>query len=261
MLLRQSLAPLVDLVYPPRCPLCGTGIGQQNGLCPECWAGLSIPGEPACKQCQRPLDNIEATANIICALCMAEPPPYDRLIAATYYTDAARRLVLAYKHGRKIALAPMMARLIASRMPQLDEDWLTVPVPLHRFRLWYRGFNQSALIASYLAREKGLTLVVDALLRPRRTPSLGGLGREARARVLTGAIAVNRRYAAKLVGAKIVLVDDVHTSGATTSACIAALRAAGVSEVIIACFARVEDGRTRPIRAYQRKTPGENPGR
>jgi len=174
-----------------------------------------------------------------CATCLADPPKHDGIAAGTLYNDTSRRLVLAFKHGRRIALAPMLARLIAARLPGMDGEWLIVPVPLHRRRLWQRGFNQAVLLARELAKTTGKRLLVDALVRRKPTPSLGGLGRKARARALKGAIAVKPASKARLRGAQVLLVDDVLTSGATSAACISALKRAGARRVVIACFARV----------------------
>ena len=261
-ILRESLAPLVDLLYPPRCPVCGEGIAQQVGLCVACWDELAIPGEPACARCQRPFGSDAMAGDAICAPCLARPPRHDGIAAGTIYNDTARKLVLAFKHGRRIALAPMLARLIAARLPVLDEEWLVVPVPLHRWRLWRRGFNQAALIGRELARLTGGRLAVDALVRRKRTPMLGGLGRAARARTLAGAIAVDPRWAERLRGANIVLVDDVLTSGATSEACVAALKRAGAARVIVACFSRVlEEVDGVAGRAADNETPeAEAPG-
>ena len=235
----QALAPITDLVFPPRCPLCGEGLSSQLGLCGVCWNDLAIPGEPACNLCQRPFGDGIADG-LTCAPCMADPPRHDGIVAGTLYNDASRRLVLALKHGGKIALAPMMARLITARLP-VDETWLIVPVPLHRWRLWKRGYNQAALLAREVAKLTGATLAVDSLQRRKPTPSLGGLGRKARARALSGAIAAHPRRREALRGAKVLLVDDVLTSGATSDACVSVLKRAGASSVMIACFARVLD--------------------
>jgi ComF family protein len=240
MPIAEALAPIVDLVFPPRCPLCGAGLTAQLGLCAPCWSQLVIPSHPACATCQRPFADSVADG-AICAPCLAQPPRHDGIAAGTIYNDASRRLILAFKHGRRIALAPMMARLIAARLPESGPDWLVVPVPLHRWRLWRRGFNQAALLAREIAAQRGAGLLLDGLLRTRATPSLGGLGRKARARALAGAIAVNPRRKAALNGASIILVDDVLTSGATSRACVAALKRAGAKEIVIACFARVLD--------------------
>lgn len=241
MSLRHAFAPVVDLVYPPRCPACGEGLAAQDGLCGPCWGTLAIPGDPSCSLCARPFPDAALDDGAVCAPCLADPPTHDGIAAATIYGDISRRLVLAFKHGRRIALAPMLARMMAARLPVLEGDWLVVPVPLHWSRLWRRGYNQSALLAGELARHSGQRLLVDALVRRKPTRPLGGLGRQARARVLSGAIAARPARIAELRGRDIVLVDDVLTSGATSRACVAALKRAGARKVVIACFARVLD--------------------
>jgi len=247
-MLQQAFAPLLDLIYPPRCPLCGEGVGVQGGLCASCWGELVQPAEASCGFCQLPLDGNDGHTALVCASCRARPPEHDGITAATLYTDAARKLVIAFKHGRKIALAPMLARLIATRLPELQGEWVAVPVPLHRWRLWQRGFNQSALLANELARQRGMTLMVDGLLRLRNTRSLsqGRLTRNERARSLAGTIGANPARVGALQDAQVLLVDDVITSGATTAACLAALRSAGVRKVRIACFSRVLDEALSP---------------
>lgn len=235
------LGPVVDLVFPPRCPLCGEGLAAQVGLCASCWSELAIPGEPSCSLCQRPFGEGTA-AGTVCAVCLADPPRHDGIAAGTLYNEASRKLVLAFKHGHRIALAPMLARLVAPRLPaEVGAGWLAVPVPLHRWRLWSRGFNQSALLAREIAALRGCEVLVDGLLRTKRTPPLGGLGRKARARKLAGAITINPARSTSIKGAKIVLVDDVLTSGATSDACVRALKRAGARQVVVACFARVLD--------------------
>ena len=239
--LAEALEPVLDFVFPPRCPSCGAGVGRHGGLCAECWAGLAIPAQPWCDACQRPFGGEGPKAGAICAPCLAHPPRHAGIFAATLYTPVSRKLVLAFKHGRRIAMAPMLARLIAARLPAGSDDRLIVPVPLHRWRLWTRGYNQAALLARELEKLGKGMMLIDALERRKRTPSLGGLGARARRRALAGAIAVRESTRGKLKGRDILLVDDVLTSGATTDACVRALRRAGARSVRIACFARVLD--------------------
>ena len=255
-LLAQSLAPAIDLVYPPRCPICGDGIDRQDGLCLDCWRGLVLLREPSCAVCQRPMPDGEIGSGHLCALCLSEPPLHSGIYAATLYNDASRKLVLAFKHGRRIALARLMARLMQARLPLLPEDTLLVPVPLHRGRLWRRGYNQAALLAQEIGRLTAQPVAVDALVRTRATPSLGGLGRKARERALVGAIALGPRWRTAVQGRKILLVDDVVTSGATTDRCVGVLLKSGASEVMIASFARVLSEAENDGRMPENETPG-----
>ena len=252
----SALDPVLDFVFPPRCPSCGAGVGRHGGLCAECWTGLAIPAEPWCALCQRPFGNSGLGESAVCAPCLAKPPRHDGIYAATLYTPVSRKLVLAFKHGRRIAMAPMLARLIAGRLQEVDMNALIVPVPLHRWRLWSRGYNQAALLGRELERLGKGSLLVDALERRKRTPSLGGLGAKARRRALAGAIAVNDAAKPKLSGRHVLLVDDVLTSGATSAACVRALRKGGAKSVRIACFARVLDEALDHARAGTNETPG-----
>ncbi|MFN4039421.1 MAG: ComF family protein [Erythrobacter sp.] len=232
--LAEGLKPLVDLVYPPRCPLCGAALARQGGLCGDCWGTLAFPEDPA------------------------ERPGHIPVAAATLYNDTSRQLVLNLKHGRKIALAGLMGRLMAARLkdPRPGKPPpLLIPVPLHRWRLWHRGFNQAALLARELARRGKGDLLVDGLVRKRRTPSLGGLGRGAREKALSGAIGVSSSRARMVAGRRVILVDDVLTSGATTQACVTALLAGGARSVEIACFARVAVGSDSVTPESQRPRP------
>lgn len=234
----EGLRPVADFLYPPRCPLCGEAIETQSGLCADCWSGLAIPAEPACASCQRPLCDT-SLAGSICAPCMAEPPKHAGIAAATLYNETSRQLVLRFKHGGRIALASMMARQMLSRLGELPDKALLVPVPLHRWRIWRRGYNQAALLAREIGQLAQREVAVDALQRVKQTPSLGGLGRKARERALSGAITTNPARKAAFKGRPVILVDDVLTSGATTDACTNVLLRAGAQSVRIACFARV----------------------
>lgn len=186
------------------------------------------------------------------------------IAAATLYNEASRKLVLAFKHGGRIGLAPMLARLIAARLPQPGgTPPLLIPVPLHRWRLWKRGYNQAALLARELEQLRKGELLVDALIRRKSTPTLGGLGRKARERTLRGAIAVNPMRMQQVKARDVILVDDVLTSGATSDACVQLLLSEGASSVRIACFARVLNEASGLNRRHQEnETPEvlETPG-
>ena len=247
--LSSAIAPLVDFVYPPRCPLCGEGIAAGPGLCAACWDTLEFPGEPACTRCQIPLTIGDVDS--VYRACQSHPPSHAGVIAATIYNGPARDIVLRFKHGGRIGLAKLMARLIAGRLADAPTDAVLVPVPLHRWRLWMRGYNQAALLADAVASQTQQPVVIDALQRTRPTPKLGGLGRAARAKAIDGAIRINPRRLEKVKGQHVILVDDVLTSGATSTACTKALLGGGAKSVRLACFARVPEG-SRP----ESETPG-----
>lgn len=216
---KEGLRPVVDLVYPPRCPSCGTAIATHGALCLDCWEQLEFANGY-----EKP-----------------ESGRHSGIIAATHYNDMSRALVLKFKHGGKLALAPLLGKMMAARIPDHEgEEPLIVPVPLHRTRIWQRGFNQSAMLARALAKAGKGELNVDALIRRKRTPSLGKLSAEKRKEALAGAICVRAKALAQLTGRSVILVDDVLTSGATSDACVDALLEAGAGDVRIACFARAD---------------------
>lgn len=251
---------MIDLAYPPRCPLCGDALGTQEGLCLDCWAQLDIPGAPQCSACQRPLPaSLGMDDAPLCAPCMKEAPRHSGIAAATFYNDASRKLILSFKHGGRIALARMMGRLMAARLGPLDAETVLVPVPLHRWRIWRRGYNQSGLLATEIARITDARVVLDALERTVATPSLGGLGRQARSKALHGSIRVSARGLRMIAGRRVVLVDDVMTSGATADACLTALLKGGADDVRIACFARVVDRERRGSRSVPAERENETP--
>jgi ComF family protein len=127
---------------------------------------------------------------------------------------------------------------MARHLPQ-GGDALLVPVPLHRWRIWSRGYNQSALIAAALSRRTGIPVAPDLLRRIKATPPLRGLGRRERAETVRGAFLVTAANCGSVRGRHLILVDDVYTSGATAGACAKALKRAGAARVDVLCWARV----------------------
>ncbi|WP_245841882.1 ComF family protein [Sphingomonas lenta] len=219
---------------PPRCAGCGVLVGEDHRFCTGCWGGLRFLGPPWCAGCNLPFD-YDRGPDARCGACLAKPPRHAGVRAAVAYDKVSRQLALRLKYGRRIGLAETMARHMARLVPaEID---LLVPVPLHRWRLWSRGFNQSVAIGAALGRIAGLPLDRAALARTRATPSLKRRGHGARAKAVRGAFAVPDR--ARVAGRRIGLVDDVYASGATTDAATRALLRAGASSVTVLCWARV----------------------
>lgn len=234
-LLKTVLAPALDYALPPRCPGCGAIVDADDAFCLTCWSGMRFLGEPCCARCGVPFDH-EQGKGAECGACLADPPPFDSARAVLAYGDVARAVALRLKYGRRIGLARLIARQMARQLPALEEA-LIVPVPLHRWRLWWRGFNQAALIARHLGRMAGLPVDNHALLRTRRTLPLRGMTPKARAKAVRGAFALAPDHGVK--GRAVLLIDDVHTSGATAAACARALKRGGAASVHLLCWARV----------------------
>ncbi|MCP3734546.1 ComF family protein [Sphingomonas sp. RP10(2022)] len=233
-LARHGAGHLVALALPPRCPGCGVPVAADHRFCAACWSGLHLLGPPWCAGCNLPF-SFDRGPGACCAACLADPPRHAGVRAAVAYGSVARQLALKLKYGGRIGVAATMAERIVPVMPAgLD---LLVPVPLHRWRLWSRGYNQAGLIAAALQRRMGLAHDPFALVRRRGTAVLRGLGHRGRRQAVAGAFAVPDP--ARVRGKAIGLVDDVYTSGATAAACTRALLAAGAASVTVLCWARV----------------------
>lgn len=230
---RQIGTAVLDFALPPRCASCGVIVDQVESFCAGCWKQIAFLGDGGCRSCGLPLEGSDAGT---CAACLAQPPRIARTRAAVAYDDLSRRLVLALKYGRKVALARTMARYMAP-LVEPGEDRLLVPVPLHRGRLWQRGFNQSLIIARALSHRTGLAVEPSVIRRVRRTPPLKGMNLRQRRRTVAAAFRVREPEA--VAGRTIVLVDDVLTTGATAEACARVLRAAGAARIELVSWARV----------------------
>jgi len=232
---------IVDYALPPRCPGCGTIVGEDRQFCLTCWSSLHFLDGPACAHCSIPLPIALPGGSIACGACLASPPPFEGAPAAVAYGAVARTVALRLKYGRRTGHARLMARLMARQlaMPGGADETLLVPVPLHRWRLWSRGFNQAALIVDELARLTGTAHDHHLLLRTKSTASLRGKGRRERERVVAGAFILAPDARARAVGRHVVLVDDVHASGATLRAAARALRRSGAARVSALTWARV----------------------
>jgi ComF family protein len=239
----RALKPVLDFALPPRCPACGTIVSDPHRFCLGCWSKLTFLGEPCCVRCGLPFDYGSPGDQAECAACLADPPRFERLRAAVAYGEVARKVALKLKYGGRPGVAETLARFMARHLPSVDQaggpSRLLVPVPLHRWRIWKRGYNQAALIASALSRRTGIELGVDLLQRVKATPPLKAMSRRERALAVSGAFKVRERDKPALAGRRIILVDDVFTSGATGDACVRALKRAGAAEVEVICWARV----------------------
>ena len=227
------------LIYPPRCLTCPELVVDDFGLCGSCWRDTPFISGLVCNSCGVPLPGEDTGEPETCDECLRIARPWVQGRAALLYKDLGRKLVLSLKHGDRTDLAKPAAHWLArAAQPMLRPNMLIAPVPLHWSRMLKRRFNQSAVLAEALAKHLNLSYCPDLLVRSRRTPSLDGLGFDARFQATDGAIKPNPVRAELAKDRPVLLVDDVMTAGATLSACTQATYAAGAKEVCVLALAR-----------------------
>ena len=236
----------LDIALPTLCVACREPVDGE-GVCAECWAKLSFIAPPYCPRLGIPFV-YDPGPELLSMEAIANPPAYQRARAAVRYDDVARTLVHALKYQDRTDLAPAMGRWMARAGQELlDEADVLVPVPLHWRRGWSRRYNQSGALARVISRQSGVKLASEALRRVRATEQQIGLSRSQRASNVQGAFKVATERSADIAGRRVVLVDDVLTSGATTDACARALSRAKAAQVDVLVFARVVDTHRAPI--------------
>ena len=238
--IRQVANQVVDIVLPPQSLL---ALGE-DPLLKRLWQDVSFLDEPCCQICGYPFEYETALVSL-CAGCSSTRPKYTSARAAMRYDDGSRALVLSFKHGgRTEGLSMFAAQMRRAGRRALESADIIIPVPLHNRRLIKRRYNQAALLGRALSEISDVRFDADILMRVKATTSQGGKSVSARRRNVRGAFAVRPKLAAKIGGARIVLVDDVMTTGATLEACAQALLKAGAIEVNGLCLARV----VRPVK-------------
>jgi ComF family protein len=232
---------LVHTVLPPTCLACRKPAGAAGGLCAKCWQGAGFIERPYCERLGTPFA-FDSGSPLISPAAFADPPVYDRARAAMRFGDVARDLVHLLKYGDRLDLVkPFGVWMLRAGAELLHDADALIPVPLHWTRLFQRRFNQSAELARAISRIAKVPVIDDALNRVRATPPQVGLARDERARNVHGAFSVAAAAKAKLRRKRIVLVDDVLTTGATANACARVLRRAGAARIDVLTLARVVD--------------------
>lgn len=243
---RRASGLALDLLYPPLCLHCEAAVADTDALCPACFSRLRPISAPRCPVLGLPFE-VPLGAEARSAEAIADPPPFDRARSAVLYNEVARRLVSRLKYGDRPELARFCAGLMRNAGHELwDGDPVLVPVPLHRGRYFERRYNQSAELARAIGRLTGLRVDAGLVRRRRRTRQQVGLSAEARRRNVAGAFTVAAEAAMRLGGRRVVVVDDVITTGSTVKAVTRALNRAGIENVDVISFARVVTGSDLP---------------
>lgn len=236
---------LLDLILPPASLDGQTALS--GGLSPAAFAKVTFIDDPVCDGCGLAMPYVDAAAER-CPACRAKPKAFAQARAACVYDEHSRDLVLMLKHADRVDLAGLFARWLSrAAVELLEEADAVAPVPAHRARMLSRRYNQAAEIARPLARLAARPYLPDALVRRRDTASQGGKSASGRRRNVAAAFVVPPSKRRQVEGRKILLVDDVLTTGATAEGCARALLAAGAACVTLAVVARVTEMQARPI--------------
>ncbi|MBO0661962.1 ComF family protein [Jiella sp. MQZ9-1] len=230
------------LLFPAVCAGCESAVTRAGSVCPACWAKLRFIERPYCEVLGLPF-SYDLGKGFLSAEAIAEPPPFARLRAAVLYDDLAAHLVGALKYGDRTDLVPLMAGWMGRAGAELlaDAD-VVVPLPLHAGRLWRRRYNQSAELGRRIARCAGVAFAPLALKRIKATRSQVGLGQKQRRDNVRGAFRVMDARRFEIEGRRVLLIDDVYTTGATAASATRALKRAGAADVDVLVFARVGAG-------------------
>lgn len=239
--LRRAGRSLLDFALPPLCLACAKPVGTAASLCPACWQGMDFIARPYCERLGTPFST-DPGHGLLSPRAIAEPPAFGRARAAARYDGAARLLVHRLKYSDRLDLSTAMGRwMVRGGQEVLGEADLLVPVPLHRLRLFARRCNQAGELAKAISRETGLPVAHEALRRIKATKSQVGLSAAERSRNLAGAFHAGPGAKETVRGRRIVLIDDVMTTGATLNSAANVLRRAGAAEVDALVFALVAE--------------------
>ena len=231
---------MLDAVMPPRCLRCGVIVADPRALCADCFEATTFITPPFCTRCGIPFVDAYASAldNLVCGACLDHPPEFDQTRAVFLYDENSRSLVTRFKYADRTDFSPALARwMVRAGASILDHADLILPVPLHRWRLFNRTYNQSALLSRHITHLSGVPAVFDVLRRAKATPRQGGLSARARRRNVSRAFKVTKPHIVETK--RVVLIDDVLTTGATLNACAKVLKSNGAVSVDALVISRV----------------------
>lgn len=232
--IKEQLLNLRDICFPMCCCSCGEMVDSE-GLCPKCWKRIKWVSDPRCRICGVPF---ELDISSLCPQCISKPPHFDQAISVFEYDDFSKTMILKFKHGDATYMGKLLAVWMHRVAAGLTAD-LIIPVPIHFLKRLKRRYNQTELLAMELERLCGVPQEPRILEKEKQTSPQEGLTRSTRLRNIKGSFGVNPGYARLLVGKKVILVDDVLTTGATVNECARILKKHGAEKVMVLTAARV----------------------
>ena len=235
----RALRGLADVIVPPACLACREPLATHDAICASCWQRITFIRPPLCDRLGIPLP-VDSGGRMISAAAAADPPAYDRARAVAHYTGVMRDMIARMKYADTHDGRRLFGRWLSGAAAELIADCdMIIPVPMHRNRLLWRRFNQSALLAKELAGIHGIPYQPMVLQRTRATRTQVGLTRNQRLRNLSGAFAIAPHHRKRIEGRHILIVDDVITTGTTLNAVARTLKRAGAASVDACALAMV----------------------
>lgn len=236
--MRSFLKKIIELLFPNQCLNCSELIGTEGAFCNECWQKLQFITDPKCNICSHPFE-FQVNDDLICAKCLGEKPSFDKAIAVFRYNHIIKKIIGDFKYRDTVYLAKKFAKILFNRSSKdFVEIDLIVAVPLHVKRLRKRKFNQAMLLTKELSKISDKKFFYDFLLRIKNTEMQTGLRKKQREKNLRGAFTLNGKYAQWVTGKRILLIDDVMTTGTTVENCARILKKAGANEVVVLTVAK-----------------------
>lgn len=237
--LKKALRVVIDFVAPPKCLTCHAAIVDPASLCLSCWSKLNHIDWPVCDVLGTPFAYDQGDG-AVSAPAVAAPPNWDRARSAVGYDEASRNIVHALKYRDTMEAGLLMARLMKRAGATIIRDAdVVVPVPLHRWRLWGRRFNQAAYLAQQITNDLTVECRTDVLGRVKASRSQVGLKADERRKNVAKVFEITPENLGAIAGRRVLLVDDVMTTGATAASCAAVLKTAGATHVDVLTFALV----------------------
>ncbi len=226
---------ILDYIFPYKCPLCAEFTLKNDGFCPTCWAKLNFISKPYCKICGFKF-GISCIEEVLCGSCIARPPKFDNARSLFKFDEHSKKLVHHFKYYDKTELGKIFASLIWRRYgEEFAKIDFIVPVPMHKLKRLFRMYNQAQILGLYISKVSGKSMIPDLLVKFKWTKSQTSLRAKERKKNLSGSLRINPKYS--VGGKKILLVDDVRTTGATLSECSQILKKAGAESVSIVTIA------------------------
>jgi len=231
----------LDTIFPPRCFSCNETSGTSGALCFSCWNDINFITNNSCKVCDIPFEH-EIERGTICGACITDGNNFNKAKAVFIYDDASKKLITRFKYGDKTYPAKSFAKWMANRGEELiNEADIICPVPLHAARMFIRKYNQSALLSNLIAKNKPIRNIPDLMIRTINNPPQAAFSQKERHKNVKNIFAVKNRYTEIVKDSKILLIDDVITTGSTVNECAKALKTAGAKKVFILALARTKN--------------------